>query len=112
MLVFIVKTTIAALAIAFSSWLAGRKPELAGFIIALPLTSLLALAFSYAEYKDAATSIAFAKSILIGVPVSWLFFLPFFLAEKFDYGFLLSYAVGLVLLIAGFFIHRYINSLL
>ncbi len=112
MLVFIAKTGVAALAIAFSSWLAGKKPELAGFIIALPLASILAIAFSYAEYRDPAASITFAKSILIGVPVSWLFFLPFFFAEKFDYGFWVSYGVGLALLVVGFFVHRYITSLI
>jgi len=33
---FIVKILISALLIAFASWLAGKKPVLAGFIIALP----------------------------------------------------------------------------
>ena len=112
MLVFIAKTAIAALAIAVSSWLAGRKPELAGFIIALPLASLLALAFSYVEYRDTQASITFAKTILIGVPVSWLFFLPFFFAEKFNLGFWLSYGAGIVLLVVGYFIHKYVTSLI
>jgi len=112
MWLFALKVGIAAIAIAFSSWLAGKKPEMAGFIIALPLTSLLALAFSYVEHKDAEASITFAKSILIGVPVSWLFFLPFFFAEKFYLGFWVSYGAGLTLLVVGFFIHRYITSLL
>src|SRR5690606_15340807 len=111
-MLFILKTGVAALAIAFSSWLAGKKPELAGFIIALPLASLLALAFSYLQYKDAEASITFAKSILIGVPVSWLFFLPFFFADKCNLGFWASYGVGLALLVVGFFIHKYIVSFL
>lgn len=111
-MLFVLKTGVAALAIAFSSWLAGRKPELAGFIIALPLASLLALAFSYLQYKDTEASITFAKSILICVPVSWLFFLPFFFAEKYNLGFWVSYGVGLALLVVGFFLHRYITSLM
>lgn len=78
----ILKIGIAATVIGFTSWLSGKKPELAGFIISLPLASLLALAFSNTEHKDAAASITFAKSILIGVPVSWLFFAPFFFADK------------------------------
>jgi len=36
----------------FASWLSGRKPALAGFLIALPLSSLISLAFSYWEYRD------------------------------------------------------------
>lgn len=90
-----IKLLISAGVISFASWLSGKRPELAGFIIALPLASLLALAFSYAEHKDAAASIAFAKSILLAVPASWLFFLPFFVADRFQLSFWACYAIGL-----------------
>lgn len=100
------KIAVAAVAIGFTSWLAGKKPEMAGFIIAMPLASLLALAFSQLEHQDAQASITFAKSILIGVPVSYLFFLPFFFAEKFGYGFWASYAAGLALLAGGYWLHQ------
>jgi len=103
-----IKIGIAATIIGFTSWLAGKKPELAGFIIALPIASLIALALSQLEHKDPVASITFAKSILIGVPVSWLFFVPFFFADKLGGSFWLSYAIGIGLLIVGFFIHRYI----
>lgn len=105
------KIAVAACVIAFGSWLSGKKPELAGFIVALPIASLLALAFSYIEHSDAEASITFAKSILVGVPVSYLFFLPFFFADKLNFGFWLSYVSGLMLLVVGFFIHRYIMTL-
>ena len=106
----VLKVATAAIVIAFASWLSGKKPELAGFIIALPIASLLALVFSYLEYRDPAASITFAKSILVGVPVSYLFFLPFFFADKLGNSFWLSYLTGLGLLVIGFFIHRYIMS--
>jgi hypothetical protein len=112
MIIFFLKVGIAATVIGFSSWLAGKRPELAGFIIALPLASLIALAFAQIEHKDAETSITFAKSILIGVPVSWLFFAPFFFADRLGNSFWLSYLIGLGLLVAGFFIHRYLTSVL
>lgn len=102
------KIVLAAIVIGIASWLSQKKPELAGFIIALPLASLLALAFSYFQYRDSEASIQFARSILVGVPASYLFFLPFFLAKKFDFGFVASYLIGIVLLIAGFFIHQYV----
>ena len=108
MLLAILKTSIAAIVITFSSWLAGKKPELAGFIIALPIASLLALAFSYAQHQNSAASITFAKSILVGVPVSWLFFLPFFTADKLNLNFVWCYLLGLLLLIVGFFLHQYL----
>jgi len=107
-MLMLAKILLAASVIAFASWLAEKRPELAGFIIALPLASLLALAFSYAEYRDSEASIQFARSILVGVPASYLFFLPFFLAKKYDFGFVVSYVMGLGLLIVGFFIHQFV----
>ena len=44
-MVFIAKVLLAALVIAFASWLSGKKPELSGFIIALPLQVLSQLHF-------------------------------------------------------------------
>lgn len=108
----ILKVIVAALVIAFASWLAGKKPEIAGFIIALPVVSLLALVFSYLEHKDAEASITFARSILVGVPVSYLFFLPFFFADKLGNSFWLSYLTGLALLVVGYFLHRYIMAII
>lgn len=102
----LIKIMIAALVIAFSSWLSHKKPELAGFIVALPLVSILALLFSYLEFKDNTATITFAKSIFVGVPISYLFFLPFFLAEKYQFNFWVPYIAGLLLLIAGYFIHQ------
>lgn len=106
-----IKMGIAAAVIGFSSWLSGKRPELAGFIIALPITSLVALAFSYLEHKNAEASITFAKSILIGVPVSWLFFVPFFFADRLGGHFWLCYAIGLALLVVSFLLHRYLVGL-
>ena len=44
---FIFKIILAATTIAFASWLSGKYPKLAGFIIALPLATMIALAFLY-----------------------------------------------------------------
>lgn len=46
------KTIVAAVLISFVSWLSGKKTGLAGFLTALPLTTLLALAFSHMEWGD------------------------------------------------------------
>ena len=111
-MLFLLKIVTAGLIIAFASWLSGKKPELAGFIIALPLTSIIVLAFSYAEHKNVETSITFAKSIAIGVPISYLFFIPFFLNKQLNLNFWIIYFIGFILIIAGFFIHKFIMNLL
>ena len=41
------KALLAGLIIAFSSWLAGQNPRMAGFIIALPMASLIAIVFFF-----------------------------------------------------------------
>lgn len=104
----ILKIVIAAFVIAFASWLSGRKPELAGFITALPLVSILAIAFSYVQYHDAEMTAQYARSIIFAVPISWLFFVPFFFVEKWNLSFWISYGIGLALLVAGYFLHRFI----
>jgi hypothetical protein len=111
-MVFLGKVILAALVIAFASWLSGKKPELSGFIIALPLASILALVFSYLEHKNTESSVIFAKSILVGVPVSYLFFLPFFFAKSLNMNFWLIYILGILLLIIGYFVHKFIVSII
>ena len=97
--------------IAFASWLSGKRPELAGFMIALPLVTLLVLPFSYAEYKDPAASVRFAQSIVAAIPISLLFFVPFLLAARLEWGFWGLYLSGLALLVAGYFLHKWIMGL-
>lgn len=111
MLFTIIKVTIAAFVIAFASWLAGKKPEMAGFITALPLVSILAIAFAYTQHQDVAVTSQYAKSIILAVPVSWLFFVPFFFTEKFDLAFWPCWVAGLALLVVGYFIHQWILKL-
>ena len=51
-MIFALKALLAGLIIAFSSWLAGQNPRMAGFIIALPMASLIAIAFVYFEHSN------------------------------------------------------------
>lgn len=104
----IAKVVIAGLVISFSSWLANHKPALAGFIIALPLATLLALLFNYSEFSNTEKSAQFAKSIFISIPLSMSFFIPFLFADRFKIGFWGLYSSGIVLLILAYFLHRFI----
>ena len=111
MLLYISKTVIAALLISFASWFSGKRPDLAGYIIALPITSLIVLVFAHTEHQNPATSIAFAKSIFVGTPISLLFFVPFLIAEKVSIPFWGCYFGGIVLLAIGFFLHKAILTI-
>lgn len=101
---FGLKLVISAALIASVSSLAGKKPFLAGFLIALPLTSILTLCWSYFEFRDMDKLNSFAVSILTSVPLSLLFFVPFVLNRWLKMGFPLTMAAGLGLLWVAYLI--------
>ena len=103
---FALKVFVAAIVISFASWLSGRFPSLAGFVVALPLATMLVLPFSYAEYGNAENSILLAKSVFLAVPISLAFFVPFLLAGRLSLSFWGAYACGCLALILGFFLHK------
>ena len=105
------KTLLAAILISFVSWLSGKKTVLAGFLTALPLTTMLALAFSQVQWNNSEQSVAYAKSVFVAIPVSLLFFIPFLLANKLNLSFWWCYAIGVLLLGIGYFIHEYVTKL-
>ena len=104
----LLKAAFAGGVIAFASWLAEKRPDLAGFTLALPLASIIALVITHAQTQDNENTIMFAKSILVGVPMSYLFFVPFFLPQVSRFGFWITLSVGLILLVIGYFIHQFI----
>lgn len=108
----IAKIVIAVLVIVGTSWLSGKRPELSGFLTALPLVSIIALAFSYSDHQDLATSARYARSIILAVPVSWLFFVPFFFVERLGLSFWHAWGAGLALLGCGYFLHQIILRLI
>lgn len=110
MLWMIAKVIISAIVISFVSWLSGKKTSLAGFLTALPLTTLLALVFSQVEFKNPEQTVEYAKSIFFAIPVSTSFFLPFVFASKFQLSFWACYLLGVLFLITGYFIHQYVTS--
>lgn len=112
MIFSISKVIISASIISFVSWLSGKKLGLAGFITALPLTTIMALAFSQFEWTDSKQSVDFAKSVFYAIPVSLSFFVPFLFADKFNLNFWTCYLTGILFLVIGYFIHQaIINSM-
>jgi len=104
---FFIKLVISGTVIAFASWLAGKRPVLAGFIVALPLVSMLALLFAYIEHRDMDKLMQFALSILVAIPLSLTFFIPFLLNRWIKLGFGLSFVSGTVLLLIAYALHTH-----
>ncbi len=100
----IFKILLSATVISTTSSLAGKNPKLAGLIIALPIASMLALFFNYAEFKDPKVSVEFAKSIFYSIPLSLTFFIPFLFADSLKLPYWGIYVAGLFLLTASYLI--------
>lgn len=105
MIWFIIKTLLSGILIAFASWLAGKRPILAGFLIALPMMSILSILFSYLQYRDMGKINEFAVSILVAVPLSLSFFIPFVLNCWLKMSFPLTYLLALSSVAAAYLLH-------
>jgi hypothetical protein len=99
------KILLSASIIAGISWYAGKNPSLAGFLIALPVISILAISFSYFQYRDMEKINQFASSIVVSIPLSLLFFLPFILNRWLKWSFIPILLLGIILLFVGYLIH-------
>lgn len=105
-LTFAINVFVSAVVISVASWLSGRLPTTAGFLVALPLASMLVLPLSFQEHGNAENAVALARSIFIAIPVSLTFFLPFLLFDRFNLSFWQAYGLGCLVLPIGFFVHR------
>ena len=105
---FVLKIVLSSVILVTASWLAGKNPVLAGFIIALPLMSMLSILFSYFQYRDMEKINEFANSILLAVPLSLTFFIPFVLNKWLKMGFTLTFSLAIACLAAAYFFHNLI----
>jgi len=64
------------------------------------------------EYKDFEKTIIFSKNILIAIPLSVTFFIPFFLAKMLGLNFWFTYSLGLLILFLAYILHKYLSNFL
>jgi len=103
-MLIVLNTLVSAVVIGVAAWLSRRYPVTAGFVIALPLATLLVLPLAYLQHRDADSAFQMARSILVALPITLLFFIPFLMRERFS--FWGAYALGCALLPVGYFVHR------
>jgi hypothetical protein len=103
-MIFVLNTLVSALVIAAVAWLSRRAPGTAGFIIALPLSTMLVLPLAYLQHRDSGSALELARSVLVALPITVLFFVPFLFRERLS--FWGAYAIGCALLPVGYFVHR------
>jgi hypothetical protein len=107
---FVVKVLVAAVIIGIAAEVAKRNPFWGAILIALPLTSILAMSWLYADTRDNALLTQFARDVFVIVPVSLVFFVPFLLETKTRFGFVPNMGIGLVLLaVSVWLLRRFIH---
>jgi len=109
---FLFKVLVSAFIIALAAWLSGKFPRAAGFLVALPLTTMLVLPLAYIEYHDTEQIAVLAKSILIALPGIAVFLLPFIFAGRWGVPFWIAYGAACLWLIPAFYLHRFLFRLL
>jgi hypothetical protein len=103
-MLLVLNTVVSAIVIGVAAWLSRRYPVTVGFFIALPLATMLVLPLSYLQYRDAVSVFDLARSILVALPITVLFFVPFLMRDRFS--FWSAYALGCALLPLGYLVHR------
>jgi hypothetical protein len=105
---FIFNLILSASLISVTLWIAKTNSILGGFVLSLPLSTLIVLALSKVQGQDVGNTFMLSKSIFVGVPLTLVFFIPFLLADKFKISFWTSYGMGVAFLLLSFFAHRWI----
>ena len=107
---FVLNMLITAALVALVARMSREMPRLGGFLISLPLSTMMVLLLSRAEHGEGAQIPALARSILVGVPISLLFLVPFALPDRVRPPFWACYALGFAGLVAGYFAHKTITA--
>lgn len=109
-LFFLGNTLFTAALITGAATISKRNPVLAGFITALPLSTILALSLSHLQTGSSENTARYAASILVALVVCLPFFLPFLVYGKVKGNFWLYMACGIGLLFVGFLLQRVVAA--
>jgi hypothetical protein len=102
MLYYIIKLSLSAVIIVAVSELAKRQPAWGGLLASLPLVSLLAIVWLYADTRDAVQVSQLSMSIFWLVLPSLLFFLALPLSLRQGLGFPAALASAVLVTMAGY----------
>lgn len=103
-MLIVLNTLVSAVVIGVAAWISRRYPVTAGFIVALPVATMLVLPLAYLQHRDAGSAFDLARSIVVALPITLLFFIPFLMRDRLP--FWGAYALGCALLPVGYFLHR------
>ncbi|MEI6257115.1 MAG: hypothetical protein WCQ77_10775 [Planctomycetota bacterium] len=100
MTLLLLRTIIAAVVIVAATEFGRRSPRLGGFILSLPLVSMLAMLMSWFRDHDIVAVSRFARETLVFVVCGLPFFVPLAFAQQFGLGFWAAMGAGTALAVA------------
>jgi hypothetical protein len=102
---FILSATLISIVLSISK----TSPVIGGFVLSLPISTLIALALSKVQGQNVGDTFLLAKSVFFSVPLTLVFFIPFLFAEKLKLSFWTSYSLGVLLLVGSYFTHKWLS---
>jgi hypothetical protein len=100
------KIILTSLVVVGASELSKQRSFWSGIIVSLPLTSLLTFIWIYLESGDNQRVAEISQSVLILVPISLVFFLPFTFQSRTLFSFWLNLFIAVFLTASLYFIAR------
>ena len=97
MLMFLVRTVIAALVIGVVSEIAHRTPRLGAVLLTLPVVSIIAILMTWFKDHDLKNLSQLSRETLILVPLGLPFFIPLAFADRLGLNFWSALGAGVVL---------------
>jgi hypothetical protein len=97
MLMFFVRTLLAALIIGIVSEVSHRSPRVGAVLLTLPIISIVAILMTWFRDHDLKNLSLLSRETLILVPLGLLFFVPLAFADQLGLKFWSALAAGLVL---------------
>ena len=94
MLGYALRILVAAIVVVLISEVARFKPRAGALMLSLPLSSLVAFVLIWMNNKDVQMVSSLAREVLLMIPLSLVFFLPFGWMERFQIDFWTAMVLG------------------
>jgi len=94
MLWWIIQAMTIGVLVMFVSSIMSKMPRAAAFALSFPITSVIAFVVSWLRFHDADAIARLAREILIIIPLTLVFFVPFIFLHRMGQNFWLALALG------------------
>ena len=110
MWLLIAKALFTGTTVVVVSEIAGRMPRLGGLVLSLPIVSIMAFVMAWMTTKKPEVLSGLAQEMLILIPLTLVFYVPFLFINQTNFSFWMALIVGVVLTLIAVGICFWIRS--